>query len=106
MTQGYASDINGDNTVMDSPEATISIDLTQLPIRQALAIARAAGLDQQEDYIVGAMVKGDLDDSDRQYMEEAEFHIPFEAAVTALEELNIINNTPPTEAEEVVDENV
>jgi hypothetical protein len=105
MTQGYASDIIGDDTVMDDPEATIRIDLTQLPLRQALAVARAAGLDQQEDYIVGAMVKGNLDETDYQYMNDAVFHIPVEAALTALEELNVVSQPTP-EVEEVDEENI
>lgn len=96
MTQGFASDINGDDTVMAEPEATISIDISQLPPRQALSIARAAGLDQQEEYVVGMMMQNEKPDEN--YINDAEFHIPIEAALTALDELDIINNLP-TEAE-------
>lgn len=95
MSHGYVSDINGDDTVMDSPEATLSIDISQLPPRQALAIAREAGLDQQEDYIVGQMMKGDV--ALEQDMNDAVFHLPFEAALTALDELDVLTEQPTTE---------
>jgi hypothetical protein len=96
MTQGYASDINGDDTVMDEPQATISIDLSQLPPAAALSIAQAAGLDHQNPCAVGQWVKGE--EADPNYVEDAEFHVPIEAAITALEELDIVENAP-TEAE-------
>ena len=98
MTEGYVSDIIGDDTVMDEPEATLSIDISQLEPAQALQIARAAGLDQQDDLTVGQLVQGKEIDDD--YIQDAEFHIPIEAAVTALEELQIIgSNTAEVEAE-------
>jgi hypothetical protein len=98
MTEGFASDITGDDTVMDSPEATISIDISQLPPRQALAIAREAGLDQQEEYVVGALMQGNnVRNSD---FNDAEFHIPVEAALTALEELGITESNQPAESED------
>lgn len=98
MTQGFASDINGDDTVMDDPQATISIDLTQLPPAAALSIAQAAGLDQQDEFTVGALVKGKMPEKG---VSDAEFHIPIEAAITALEELDIVESAP-TEADQNV----
>jgi len=99
MTEGFASDITGDDTVMDDPEATISIDLTQLPPAVALSIAQAAGLDQQNECVIGQWVRGE--EPDPSYVEDAEFHIPVAAAITALEELNVVENAP-TEADQNV----
>jgi len=95
MAEGYASDINGDDTVMDTPEATISIDLSQLQPAAALSLAQAAGLDQQRDETVGCLVKG----NEPEHIEDARFHIPIEAAITALDELDVMT-APPVEVEQ------
>lgn len=97
MTQGIASDINGDDTVMRDAEATICIDISQLQPSQALAIAREGGLDQLSDETLGALVKGEMPDG---YVPQVEFHIPIEAALTALDELNVIGQPPTAEDEE------
>jgi hypothetical protein len=87
MTQGYVSDADGDDTVMDSPHVTVSIDLTQLPPAQALAIAQAAGFDQQYDYSIGQLAQGDADPDD---LQDAEFHLPIGVGLTALAHVGAI----------------
>lgn len=79
---------------MDEPEATISIDISQLPVQQALAVVRAADTGQQSPETVGQLVMGNEPTSTA----AARFHIPIEAALTALDELNITSE-PTTEEE-------
>lgn len=90
MTEGFVSDITDDDTVMDEPDATLSIDITKLDPQQALTVAQAAGLDGQDDFVVGRLMQGKDVDSD--CCKPAEFHLPMEAAITALIELSVIQN--------------
>lgn len=87
MTQGYVSDADGDDTVMDEPHVTVSIDLTKLPPAQALAVAQAAGFDQQYDYSIGQLAQGDADPDD---IQDAEFHLPIGLGLTALSAVGAI----------------
>lgn len=88
MTEGFASDIINDDTVMESPEATLSIDLSQLDPQMALRVAKIAGLDDQEPWVIGEWEKGETVNAAN--VRDAEFHLPIEAALTALEELQIV----------------
>lgn len=98
MSQGYASDVDGDDTVMDSPHITVSIDMSQLPPEQAMALAQEAGLDQFDPEAVGRlMVEGDTD-----YIGDATFHLPLGPGLTALSELGVVElpQEPPEEVPE------
>lgn len=90
MAEGFVSDIDGDDTVMESPEVTISIDLEQLPPEQALAIAGEAGFDQQEAYILGQMLQGD-DDYYENDVNDAVFHVPLGPALTILDQMGVVD---------------
>lgn len=88
MTQGYVSDADGDDTVMEEPHVTVSIDLTQLPPEQAFAIAQEAGFDQQYDYTIGQLAHGDNDADD---LQPAEFHLPIGVGLTALAQVGVLD---------------
>jgi hypothetical protein len=98
MAEGYASDIDGDDTVMDSPHVTVSIDLSTLPPQQALAIAHE-DIDQFEPYNIGSLMQGeDVTDA----MSDAQFHLPLGHALSALDELDVIDlpEQPPEQGAE------
>lgn len=88
MSNGFVSDVDGDDTVMDEPHVTVSIDLKQLPPEQAFLIAKEAGLEQQEDYTVGQLAKGNDRIVD---LQDAEFHLPIGVALTALDAVGVID---------------
>jgi len=81
MSEGYISDADNDETVMETPEATVSIDLTQLQPEQALGLIQQSDTNQQEPWVLGALMQGDdVTDS----CNDAEFHLSFGAALNAL----------------------
>ena len=87
MTYGFVSDAEDDDTVMQSPDVTVSIDLTELPSEQALAIIQAAGIEQQYDYTIGQLAKGEDDVDD---LSQAKFHLPIGVGLTALASVGAI----------------
>lgn len=101
MTEGYASDVNGDETVMDYPDATVRINLADLPPKQAFAIAREAGDTELSDEQRGRLV-----DDKRLEVDycEATFHLPLGHTLTALSSVNALDlpEEPPSD-EEVVE---
>lgn len=103
MTEGTISDIDGDDTVMDGADVTVSIDLSKLPQEQALALAREAGLEDQDEYIIGRLVKGEADEQDMNHLNDAEFHLPLGPGLTLLAQMGVIElpEQPPTSPEDV-----
>lgn len=102
MAEGYVSDIDGDDAVMDSPEVTVSIDLSQLPPEQAATLAQTGDLSQQEPYEMGLAMQGNED----AIMEDIEFHLPLGPALTMLSQFDVIDvpSEPPEEPEVDIDE--
>jgi hypothetical protein len=102
MTEGYASDVEGDDTVMDSPHVTVSIDMSQLPPEQAMALAQEAGLDQFDPEAVGRLMVGE-DATD--LLGDATFHLPLGPGLTALSELGAVDlpQEPPEAPDEAVE---
>jgi len=96
MTHGYASDVNGDETVMDSPDVSVCVDISDLPPQQALAIAREAGSNDLSDEQRGRLMDGKRLDDD--YC-DAVFHLPLGHALTALASINALDlpEEPPGE---------
>ena len=96
MTQGYVSDVSGDETVMDYPDATVTISLSDLPPQQALAIAQEAGENELSDEQRGRLVDGKRLDTD--YC-NATFHLPLGHALTALAAVDAVElpEKPPNE---------
>jgi len=100
MSEGYASDIDGDDTVMKEPQVTVSVDLSNLSPEQAMALAQETGLDQFDPRPLGLVMKGE-DATD--LMGDAEFHLPLGPALTALDELDVVDlpQQPPENVEEM-----
>lgn len=109
MTEGTVSDIDGDDTVMDGADVTVSIDLSKLSPEQALAIAREAGLEDQDPYVIGRIMSGEVTEEDMEYLADAEFHLPLGPGLTLLAQMGVIDlpeeppEEPPTEPEEVAE---
>lgn len=98
MTEGYVSDVSGDETVMDSPDATVRIDIADLPPEQAFAIAQEAGETQLTDAQRGKLADGQRLSTD---YSDVTFHLPLGYALTALASVNAIDL--PEEPPEDVD---
>lgn len=100
MGEGYISDAS-DETVMDEPQVTVSIDLTDLPPEQALSIAQEAGL-QQESWVIGELAKGEKPDGFD--MADAEFHLTLGEGLTALASVGAVDieQEPPADTTEAI----
>lgn len=103
MTYGYVSDIEGDETVMDTPEVTVLVNIGQLPPAQALAIAREAASDDLTDSQRGKLMKGEEIHDEHV---EAVFHLPIGGALTALDAIDVVDlpEQPPTVDDSGVDD--
>lgn len=101
MTEGYASDIDGDDAVMEEPHVTVKVDLQQMPPEQALAIAQQAGFDQFDEYDLGLLMKG----KESTDIRPAEFHISYGPALTALSNIGVldIDHEPPSDPSSVTE---
>ncbi|WP_226041228.1 hypothetical protein [Natrinema sp. DC36] len=87
-----------DDTVMSSPDATVSIDVSDLPPEQALAIAREGDIENQDPYVVGEVMCGNESAVSELY--DVEFHLPLGVALTVLSNAGVIDlpQEPPQEA--------
>lgn len=99
MTEGYVSDRAGDDTVMDHPEATITIRLDEMEPGQAAMLAQQAGEHSLTDEQMGTLVRGERPELDYNH---AEFHFPLQAGLVALAELEAID-VPEDEPDETID---
>ena len=99
MVQGYASDVNGDETVMDYPDATVRINLADLPPQQALAIAQETGQTDLSDEQRGRLADGKRLEDD--YC-DATFHLTLGQALSALAAIEAVSlpQEPPEEQEQ------
>jgi hypothetical protein len=103
MTEGYVSDIDGDDTVMDTPTVTVSINIANLPPAQALAIEQEAGDSDLTDVQRGQLMDGERLDTD---YGNVRFHLPLGPALTALASINAVDVTAdaPDDPSDVVDQ--
>lgn len=104
MVQGYVSDVPGDDTVMETPTVTVTIDVSSLPVEQALAIINETDPSEQEQWVLGALMQGNDDVMDE--LRDVEFHLPLGPALTALDHIGVVDlpEEPPTDANEAVTE--
>lgn len=96
MTYGYASDVPGDDTVMEYPVAELRVDSSQLTREQALTLGEIGDVEDEHAYAT-IRQNSTVDHSD---MGMIEFHMSFEKAVQMLMAVGIIENPtdePPTE---------
>jgi hypothetical protein len=94
----YPSDIIGDDSVMDRAETSILIDPESVSRELALQLAQVAGLNDQPDEVVGKLVKGE---DARDLMNPIEFIIPIEAGLTALQELEIVEEPEEPDTDDI-----
>lgn len=92
MTEGFVSDVDGDDTVMQRPVVTITIDPTQLRPEQALALIQQADRSQQEAYELGLLAKGEDVTDD---LDPIEFHVPLDAGLDALNGIDVLQSPDP-----------
>lgn len=97
MTKGFVSDVDGDDTVMQSPVVTIAIDPEQLRPEQALALIQQADRGQQDSYYLGKLAKGE-DVTDE--LEPIQFHVPLDAGLDALNGIGVLQSPEPAEEEQ------
>ena len=95
MTKGYASDVNGDETVMDSPDCIVTFDVDRLSREQAITLGRAGEV-QEPWALQSAQESKSFDHTE---IGTIEFHIPFEKAVMMLMGVGVIEDGPTDEAE-------
>lgn len=74
MAHGYVSDADDDDTVMDSPHVTVSIDATNLSPQQAAALIDEKGVMDVDPYVYGELVDGNNDYLDN--VGTIDFHFP------------------------------
>jgi hypothetical protein len=87
MAQGYVSDRDGDDTVMDEPDVTVSFRLANLPPQQAFMLAQYGECDMTDEQL-GQLARGEDADLAHQY---AEFHLPLQAGLVALTNLDVLD---------------
>jgi hypothetical protein len=87
MAQGYVSDRDGDDTVMDDPDVTVSFRLDNLPPAQAFTLAQRGACDLTDEQL-GKLARGEDADIAHQY---AEFHLPLQAGLVALTNLDVLD---------------
>jgi hypothetical protein len=87
MAQGYVSDRDGDDTVMDDPDVTVSFRLDKLPPAQAFMLAQSGACDLTDEQL-GKLARGEDANITHQYVE---FHLPLQAGLVALTNLDVLN---------------
>jgi len=98
MTYGYASDVPGDDTVMEYPVGELRIDSSQLTREQALTLGEIGDVEDEHAYAT-VRQNSTVNHSD---MGMIKFHMSFENAVQMLMSVGIINNPTGEPASEVV----
>jgi hypothetical protein len=87
MAQGYVSDRDGDDTVMDDPDVAVSFRLDNLPPQQAFMLAQRGECDLTDEQL-GKLARGEQPDLEHQYVE---FHLPLQAGLVALTNLDVLD---------------
>jgi hypothetical protein len=100
MARGYVSDVNGSDAVMDSPTATVSIDPSEIPPNQALALIREADAGEHNAYDLGELLQGE---DSTQELNDIEFHLTLQQVLVALDHIDVVDlpDEPPSVEEQV-----
>jgi hypothetical protein len=101
MAQGYVSDRDGDDTVMERPDVTVTFRLANLPPQQAFMLAQYGECDLTDEQL-GKLSRGKQPELDHQYVE---FHLPLQAGLVALTNLDVLDlgeGEEPDDDEEVI----
>jgi hypothetical protein len=93
MADGIVSDTT-DERVMDSAEATVTIDPESLLPEQVSALLQQVGVDRAQAYYVGKIVQGhDVRDE----MDDIEVHLTTDEALSALAAVGVVDSRGPAE---------
>jgi hypothetical protein len=88
MTRGYVSDVDGDDTVMELPDCTISFDANRLSREQAVTLGELGTVTEP-----WALHDAKENKSfDHTQMGDITFHLTLEQAVMALMSVGIMDN--------------
>jgi len=89
MTEGYCSDADGSEVVMDSPVATLTVDPSEISREQALELAHIG------DPYDEAAVRNAAEDQtyDHGMIESIDFHFTLEQAVMVLQFIGTIDDS-------------
>jgi hypothetical protein len=103
MADGFISDVDGDETVMDHPTTRVCMNIADLPPAQALALDQQAGESDLTNQQRGALLNGEQIDAE--YV-DVRFHLPIGPALTALAAINAIDipQDAPDTPDEIVDQ--
>jgi len=88
MTQGYVSDVDGDDTVMQQPDCTITLDSNRLSREQAITLGELGTV--SEPWALHEAKQGKS--FDHTQMGDITFHLTLEQAVMALMSVGIMDN--------------
>jgi hypothetical protein len=88
MTQGYVSDVDGDDTVMELPDCTISFDANRLSREQAITLGELGTVSEPWALHEAKQSKS----FDHTQMGNITFHLTLEQAVMALMSVGIMDN--------------
>lgn len=86
MTQGYASDADGDETVMETPEVTVSIDPQAVDPETAFVLLQESK-EHMDPWVVGKLVQ---DNEAVDEMPDIEFHLSADAGIAALASVGVV----------------
>lgn len=100
MVNGYVSDVDGSDAVMESPTATVSIDPSEVPPGQALALIREANPSDHNPYDLGELLQGE---DSTQELNDIEFHLTLQQVLVALDHIDVVDlpEEPPSVEEQV-----
>jgi len=87
MTQGYVSDVDGDDTVMTQPDCTVEFDVNRLSREQAIELGQAGSVADP-----WALAEATQDKSFKyDEMGTIKFHLTLEQAVMALMSIGVMD---------------
>lgn len=88
MTRGYVSDVDGDDTVMQQPDCTITLDSNRLSREQAVTLGELGTVSEPWALHEAKESKS----FDHTQMGNITFHLTLEQAVMALMSVGIMDN--------------
>lgn len=88
MTRGYISDVDGDDTVMEHPDCTITFDSNRLSREQAVTLGELGTVSEPWALHEAKQSKS----FDHTEMGNITFHLTLEQAVMALMSVGIMDN--------------
>lgn len=100
MANGFVSDVPDDDTVMQTPTVVVTVELSELPPGEALALIQEIGVDQCEvtSADLGRLVQGkDVTDG----LGRATIHLPAEAGFRALASVGVVQVEDESSNEQV-----